>query len=156
MRELPSLPNEMTVAVRIALQIILMLRLGFPEGTGGREFRDDFPGPEAGGLDIRDRILGDALLLVVDIENGRPVARADVVALTVARGGIVNLEEKFQQRPVVGDVRIERDLDRFGMRAVMALGRVGDIAAALAHTRRDDTGHLPDQILHALKVAAEV
>src|SRR5271169_6408608 len=121
MRELPALPNEMTgVAIRIALQIILMLRLGFPEGTGGREFGNDLAGPETGGLDIRDRVLGDALLLVVDVEDCGAVTRAHVAALAVARGGVVNLEEKFQQRPVVDDLRIENDLDRFRMRAMMA------------------------------------
>src|ERR1700675_1155925 len=128
-RKLPARPDEMTgVAVRIAFQIILVLRLGVPEGTGGCELGYDFARPETGGLDIRDRILRDALLLVVHTENGGSVARSSVVALTVARGGIVNLEEKFQQRPVADQLRIESDLDRLRMRAVMVVGRVRDIA----------------------------
>jgi hypothetical protein len=49
-----------------------MLRLGFPEGADGRHFRYDLAWPEDEGLDIRDRILRDALLLVVHIDNGRP------------------------------------------------------------------------------------
>src|SRR5216683_4298720 len=127
----PAGADEMTgVAVRIVLQIILMLRLGFPEGADGRQFRHDLAGPETGGFDIRDRILRDALLLVVQIENGGPVTHAHVVTLTVARGRIVNLEEKFEQGPVADGLGIENDLDGLGMRAVMAVGRVGHIAAA--------------------------
>ena len=81
------------VAVRIVLEIILVLWLGLPEGTSGRDLRHDLARPEAGGLDIRDRIFRDALLLIIRVENGGPVARADVAALTVARGGIVDLEK---------------------------------------------------------------
>jgi hypothetical protein len=51
------------------------------------------------------------------------------------RGGIVNLEEKFEQGPEADDLGIERDLDGLGMRAVMAIGRVGHIAAAIADAR---------------------
>src|SRR5882672_9575100 len=120
------------VAVRKMLQIILMLRLGLPEGTDGCHFRHDLAWPEAGGLDICDRILRNALLLVTHIENSGAVTRARVVALTVARGGIVNLEETFEQGPVADDLGIENDLDGLGMRAVMAVGRVGNIAPAIA------------------------
>jgi hypothetical protein len=131
-----------------------MLRLGFPEGTDGGELGYDFARPETGGLDIRDRILRDALLLVVHVENGRAIARAHVVALTVARGGIMNLEERFQQRPVADQLRIESDLDRLRMRAVMVVGRVWDIAAAIADAGCEDARHFTDQILHAPKAAA--
>src|ERR1700678_2315611 len=43
---LPFWPDEMAgVAVGKLLQIILMLRLGFPEGAGGRHFSHHFAGP---------------------------------------------------------------------------------------------------------------
>jgi hypothetical protein len=72
--KLPAGADEVTgVAVGIAFQIILVLRLGFPEGTGGRQFRHDLARPQTGGLDVRDRIFRDALLLLVGVENGRPV-----------------------------------------------------------------------------------
>jgi hypothetical protein len=133
MRKLPAGPDEVTgIAVRIPLQIILMLRLGLPERTDGRHFRHDLAWPKAGGLDIRYRIFRDALLLVVQVENGGTVARADIVALTVARGGIVNLKEKFEQGSIADDLGIENDLDGLGMGAVVAVGRVGDVAAAIA------------------------
>jgi len=45
-RKLPVRPNEMaSVTIWITLQIVLMLRLGFPEGTGWSYFGDHFTGP---------------------------------------------------------------------------------------------------------------
>src|SRR6266481_5650283 len=44
-RQLPVRPNEVTgVAVRITLQIILMLGLGLPERSDGRNLGDDLAG----------------------------------------------------------------------------------------------------------------
>ena len=74
------------------------------------------------------------------VENGGAIARAHVVALPVARRRIVDLEEEFEQRPVAGLGRIENDLDRFGMRAVIAVGRVRHVAAAIADAGRDTPG----------------
>jgi hypothetical protein len=93
------------------------------------------PGPfsasiRTGGLDIRDRILGDALLLVIHVENARAVACAHVVALTVARRWIVNLEEKLERCPVAHDLWIKNDLDGLRLCAVVSVSRVGKIAAA--------------------------
>jgi hypothetical protein len=72
-------------AGRIALQVLLALRLGLPEIADRRHFCHDLAGPDPLSVDIVDGILGDALLLVVFIEDGRAVARADIVALTVTR-----------------------------------------------------------------------
>jgi len=45
-RKLPVRPNEMaSVATWITLQIVLMLRLGFPEGTGLSYLSDHLTGP---------------------------------------------------------------------------------------------------------------
>src|SRR6185312_5815209 len=98
------------VAVRIALQVVLMLRLGFPEIPDRRDLGDDLARPEPGGLDVRDRVLGDALLLRTRIEDRRAVARAEVVALAVARRRVVNLEEELQQLPIARLRGIEDDL----------------------------------------------
>jgi hypothetical protein len=104
----PARADEVTgVAVRVALEIILVLRLDFPEGPGGRQLGNDLARPETRGLDIGDRVLGDPLLPVGGVENGRPVTQADIAALPVARGRIVDLKEKFQQRSVADDRRIE-------------------------------------------------
>src|ERR1700730_11035247 len=86
--KLPARADEMAgVAVRIVLQIILMLRLRLPERGDGCQFRHDIARPQTGSFDIRNRILSDALLLIIQVENGRAVAHAHIVALTVARGG---------------------------------------------------------------------
>jgi hypothetical protein len=61
---------------------------------------------------------------------------------------------KIEQGPVVDELGIEHDLDGLGMRAMIGVGRVGDIAAAIADAGRDDAMHFADQILHAPKAAA--
>src|SRR4051812_19398852 len=106
------------VAVGIVLEVILMLRFGFPEVTGRRDLRHDLPRPAPGGVDVGDRLLGDLPLLVVDIEDRGPVARADVVPLAVHRRRVVDPEEELEQRAIRRSLGIERDLDGLGMRAV--------------------------------------
>src|SRR4051812_45574492 len=97
-RQFPLRPHEMTgVAVRYALQIILMFRLCFPEWAGRRYFSDDAPGPKFRRIHVGDGIGGDALLLVARIVDRRAIARAHVIALAVARGRIMNLEKEFEQ-----------------------------------------------------------
>src|SRR4029077_16287153 len=110
--------------------------------------------PQAGGVDVGDRVQGDPLLLVGGVEDRRAVARSPIVALAVERRGIVNLEEEFQQFTVSDLRRIEDDLDRFGMAVVIAIGRVGDVAAGVAAPRRDDSLVAPDEVLHAPEAAA--
>jgi hypothetical protein len=56
-----------------------------------------------------------ALLLVAGVEDGRPVAGPDVVALPVLGRRVVDLEEELQQVPVGDLVRVEDDLDRLGV-----------------------------------------
>ena len=76
-RKLPAGPHEMAgVAIGVALQIILMLRFGLPEGTGRRQLGHHLAGPEAGGLDIGDGVFADALLLLARVENRGAVACA--------------------------------------------------------------------------------
>src|SRR6185437_3918683 len=132
-RQFPARPGKMAgVAVRVTLEIILMLRLGLPEIRNRRQFRHHLAGPQAGGLDVGDGVLGDLKLLQAGVENRRAVAGADVVALPVAGGGVVDLEEELQQVAKADDARIEHDLDRLGMVAVVAVGRVPDLAAGIA------------------------
>jgi hypothetical protein len=61
----------------------------------------------------------------------------------------VDLEEKLQELAVADFRRIEDDLDRLGVIAVVALSRIRHVAAGIADPRRYDAGHAPDQILHA-------
>jgi hypothetical protein len=142
------------VPVGVTLQVVLVLGLGLPERPGGRHFGDHLPRPQAGGVDVGDRVLGGLLLRVAEIEDGRPVAGPDVVALAVQRGRVVDLEEELQQVPVGEPVRVEDDLDRLGVAAVVPVGRVRHVAAGVADPGRQDAGELADEILHAPETAA--
>jgi hypothetical protein len=79
----------------------------------------------------------------------RPVACAPVVSLPVGRRRVVDLEEELQQVAKARLAQIERDLDRFRVRSVVAVRGVLDIAARIADPRRDDTGQAPHQLLHS-------
>ena len=52
-----------------------MLGLGLPERAGRLDLGDDLARPQAGGLDVGDRVLGDAALLVVGVVDRRAVAQ---------------------------------------------------------------------------------
>src|SRR6185369_1280765 len=135
-RQAPVRPNVVAgVAVRIFLQVVLVLRLGLPERSRGSDLGDDLARPEARRLDVGDRVLGDLLLLVAREVDRRAVARAAVVALAVLRRRVVDLEKELEQLPVRETLRVEDDLDRLGVRAVVAVRRVRDVAAAVADAR---------------------
>jgi hypothetical protein len=154
-RQLPVRPREVAgVAPRDALQVVLVLRLGLPERAHRRHLGDDLARPQPGRLDVRDRVLGDALLLVVGVEDRGAVGRADVVALAVQGGRVVDLEEELEQ---VAEARlggVEVDLDRLGVAGVVAVRGVLVPATGVADPRRHDTGPAPDEILHAPETAA--
>jgi hypothetical protein len=123
------------VPVWIFFQIILVFCLCFPERTSGRDLRYDLARPEPRRLDIRDSVFRNPLLFGTRVINSRTVARARVVALAVACSRIVNLELEFEQRPVAGDIRVKHDLNRFRMRAVVAISGVRDVTTAIANAR---------------------
>ena len=81
------------VAVGVALQVILVLWLRLPEVPHRLDLGHGLARPNARSVDVGDGVLGDPLLLIVDVVDRRPVGDADVVALPVSRGGIVDLEE---------------------------------------------------------------
>jgi hypothetical protein len=109
-----------------------MLGLGFPERPGGGHLGHDLRGPAARGVDVGDRLLGDAALLLIETEDCRAIARPDVVALTVQRGRVVDLEEELEQLAVRGLLGIEDDLDRLRVPVMFAVGRVRNIAPGVA------------------------
>ena len=75
-RQRPVRPDEVAgVTVRIFLQIILMLGLRLPERPDGRHLGDDLARPQAGSIDVGDGVFRDPLLLVIGVEDGRPIAR---------------------------------------------------------------------------------
>ena len=120
------------VAIGQALQIILVLRLGLPEIAGGCHPGDHLAGPQTGRVDVGDGVFGDPPLLIGRGEDRRTVGGTEVIALTIDGGGVVDLEKKLQHFPVAGAGRIEHDLDRLRMAAVVAIGRIGHITAGVA------------------------
>ena len=56
-------------------------RAPLPRRGRRRDLRDDPPGPQARRFDVGDRILSDAALFLIEIEDRRAIARPDVVAL---------------------------------------------------------------------------
>src|SRR5215204_3573890 len=98
------------VAVRIQLEMVLMLGLSFPERPGRRHLGDDLPRPKARRFNVGDRVVGYPALFLVEIEDRRPIARPDVVALTVQRCRIVDLEEELQQVSMRDLLGVEDDL----------------------------------------------
>src|SRR5690349_119319 len=82
--EHPAGPDEVArVAVGDLLQVVLVLLLGLPERTRRRHLRDDLPRPQTRRVDVGDRVLGDALLLLARVEDRRAVAAPHVVALPI-------------------------------------------------------------------------
>src|SRR5829696_7159745 len=136
------------VAVRVALQVVLVLRLGLPERTRRSDLGDDLAGPQPGRLDVGDGVLGDPALLLIEVEDRRAVARAEVVPLAVQRRRVVDLEEELEQLPIGGHFGVEGDLDRLGVGPVVPVGGVGDLASGVAHPRREHPWTLSDQVLH--------
>jgi ATP-dependent helicase/nuclease subunit A len=155
MRELPAWPDEMAgVAVGITLEVVLMLRLRCPERPSRLHLGDHLSRPQARGVDIRDRVVRDPLLLVVGVENGRPVAEAGVVALAVLRGRVVYLEEELQ-KVTVGDLPgVEDDLDRLSVGPVIPVRRVGYVPARVADPRGQDARAAADEVLHSPETSA--
>src|SRR5215469_8135966 len=141
------------VAVRMALQIVLVLRLGFPEVPYRRHLGDDLAGPQARGVQVGDRLLRHLLLLVAGIKDRRTVACADIVALTVPRRGVVDLEEVLEDAAVARLRRIKDDVDPFRMSTMVAVGRVRSGAAGITDASRDNAGKRADQVLHPPEAA---
>jgi hypothetical protein len=142
------------VAVRVSLEVVLMLGLGFPEWSCRHYLGHDFSGPAPRGVDVGDCLLGDATLLLIEVEDRRAIARPEVVALAVHGRRVVDLEEELEQVAIRGQIGIEHDLDRLGMRAVVAVGRIWNVASGVAHPSRDDSALLPEEILHSPEAAS--
>jgi hypothetical protein len=62
-------------------------------------------------------LLGDLLLLVARVVDGRPIAQSAIIALAIQRARIVDLEEELQDLAVADPGWVKQDLDRLGMGA---------------------------------------
>jgi hypothetical protein len=61
---------EAGIAVRLALQEILVLRLGLPEAARQNNFSHNSVSPKSGGVDSGDDVFSNPLLVLADVENG--------------------------------------------------------------------------------------
>src|SRR5207244_3249225 len=84
----------------------------------------------------------------------RPVTEATVVSLAILRCGVVDLEEELQQRAIVGHCGVVDDFNGLSVRAVIAVGRMRNVAAAVTDPGRDHSRLPADQVLHAPEAAA--
>ena len=92
-----------------------MVVLAAVEGFEWDDLGDDAVLPGVGGVELRDVGFGDALLVVVGVEDGGAVGGADVRALAVEGGGVVDGEEDAEEL-AVGEARgIVDDLDGLGV-----------------------------------------
>ena len=95
--------------------VVLVVVLGAVEAFEGDDLGDDGLRPGVRGVELRDVGGGDALLLGRGEEDGGAVGGADVIALAVERGGVVDGEEDAEKL-AVGETRgIVDDLDGFGV-----------------------------------------
>src|SRR5215510_14968055 len=61
-------------AVRVALEVVLIFGLGFPERTALADLGHDLAGPVARGVDVPDRLLRHRALLLTRAKDLRAVA----------------------------------------------------------------------------------
>src|SRR5437870_3648848 len=130
---------------RVAGEELLVIVLGHVEWPGGDDLGDDGVIEDLVLREGGDHILGDRLLGRRVVEDRRPVLGADVMALAVERGGVVDGEEDFEEVPVGDDAGIERDLHRLGVaraaRADRLVGRIRGLPADVAGLDRLDAFH---------------
>ena len=138
--------------LRVGGEVVLMVVFGGVEGTEGLEFGDDGGGPELAGGNVGDDGLGLDLLVGGVVEDGRAVLRADIGALTIGGGGVVDGEEDFEQVGVADGGRIKGDLDGLSVAgkpgAHLLIGRIGAITADVAG---NDAADAFDALVYSLQ-----
>src|SRR5688500_5227717 len=131
-----------------------MLGFGFPEVGGWHNLCHDFAGPQAGCVDVGDRVLGDQPLFIGRIEDGRSIARAEMGALAMERSRVVYPKGELESLSIaeLGGI----DVDRGGLRmpAVIAVGRGGRVAARVAAARRETAVVTAEQVLDTPETTA--
>src|SRR5215467_5397912 len=66
----------------------------------------------------------------------------------------MNLKKELEQRAKAGLRRIKINLYRFGMIAMVPIGRIRHASPGIAHAGRDHSRKLTDQVLHTPETAA--
>src|SRR3954471_4260714 len=145
--------------VRVQGCVILVIRLGWIERP-----QRGYLGGERGGKyfllsQLRDIVLGYALLLVVGIEDRRAVLRSLVRTLAVQLRGIVRNREKHSQQFTVCNLRrIEDHLNGLGVAGLagaddFVFGSFG-ASARVARRRADHSLNVLEYGLHTPEAAA--
>src|SRR3954464_14027125 len=159
-RQLPVGPWEVAgVAVRVVLEVVLVLGLGLPERDGLTDLGDHLAGPQARGRDVGGGVCGGygvrgpPALLLASIKNLRAMAGADVVALAVLGRRVVDLEEELEDVPVGDPRRVEDDLNGLRVAGMVAIRRVLVLAAGVADAGGDHPVAPAEQFLHSPETA---
>src|SRR5262245_24022366 len=142
------------VAARISLEVILMLGFGLPELASRNGCGHNRAGPQASSIDVGGRVFRNPPLLIAGVEDRRPIAGPDVVALPIARACVVNLEEELKDLSIADAGRIKDDLDCFGVSVMIAVGSVRHVAARVADPGRQNAVVAADEVLHAPEAAS--
>ena len=95
--------------------VVLVVVLGAVEGFERDDLGDDAVLPGVGGVELRDVGVGDALLIVVGVEDGGAVGGAGVRTLAIECGGVVDGEEDAEELAVGEARRVVNDFDGFGV-----------------------------------------
>src|SRR4030095_15336633 len=103
------------VAAGISFEVVRMLGSGLPEVACWNNFSNNLSWPQARSIDVSDRVFRNPPLLVAGVEDRRPIAGPDVVALAIARARVVYLEEELEDLPIADARRIKDSLDCFGV-----------------------------------------
>src|SRR5450755_2005264 len=110
------------------LEVVLMVIFRLVEFLERFHLGDDLAVPFVTVGAFLYRLFDRRLLLRRAIERYRAILLADIVALAIERGRIVDGEERLQHDIAADDMRIERDLHHFGMSRVavgyLLVGRI--------------------------------
>ena len=145
--------------VRMQRRVVLMIGLGGIERLQRHDLGHDRPRKYFRLIKLSDVSLGDPFLLIVAVENGRPVLRAFVGALAIKLRGIVRDREKYAQQFAVSNLRgVVNDLHRLGVSGFagadgFVLGGFGR-AAGVAGGRADDSLYMLEDRLNAPETSA--
>jgi len=139
--------------------VVLVIGLGGIEGLQRHDLGDDAVREDPRLIDLRNVGFGDALLLVVCIEDGRAVLRAFVGSLAIELRRVVSHREEYSQQLAVSDLRwVVHNLDGFGLPCLS--GADDFVLRVLFRTTRvtrgsaDDTFHVLEDSLNTPETSA--
>src|SRR5258708_12015882 len=96
--------------------VVLMVGLGRIKGLQRYQLSHNWTRKDFGPVQLRDVRLGNSLLFIVTVEDGRTNLPAGYLSLTLKLRGIVRDGEEDSKKLSVGDLRrIVSDLHRFSM-----------------------------------------